>query len=407
MKALSVIVGGILLIGTTFAMMPSAVDTEFERLAQQYVDEFPALSPVSATSLGDHRFDGKLNQVSSEARVRRAAFLRKYLDGGGLSAGSAYVYRYDGAVWQEEAKLTASDAGEGDGFGSTVAVSGDRIVVGRCAAVYMFVHDGTTWVEEQKFMGGCIRSVSIDGDTVIAGLYGAARVFQRAGGVWTLQQVLEADPADTPFGFGYSAVSISGDTIAVGHRSGNEWSGSVYVFVRDGSVWVLEAKLIPSDPWTNDLFGKVVSISGDHVLVGVPQDDDLGIHSGSAYLYSRGPDGWQEIAKLIAGEGAMLDEFGSAVAIDGDRIVIGASYQDAVDDDAGAAYFYAAGACAPATGDLDGDGIVGILDLLSLLAEWGVCPAPCPPACVGDIDGDCVVGPADFSMLIANWGPYS
>ena len=80
MKALSVIVGGILLIGTTFAMMPSAVDTEFERLAQQYVDEFPALSPVSATSLGDHRFDGKLNQVSSEARVRRAAFLRKYLE---------------------------------------------------------------------------------------------------------------------------------------------------------------------------------------------------------------------------------------------------------------------------------------------------------------------------------------
>ena len=80
MKALSVIVGGILLIGTTFAMMPSAVDTEFERLAQQYVDEFPALSPVSATSLGDHRFDSKLNQVSSEARVRRAAFLRKYLE---------------------------------------------------------------------------------------------------------------------------------------------------------------------------------------------------------------------------------------------------------------------------------------------------------------------------------------
>ena len=80
MQALSVIVGGILLIGTTFAMMPSAVDTEFERLAQQYVDEFPALSPVSATSLGDHRFDSKLNQVSSEARVRRAAFLRKYLE---------------------------------------------------------------------------------------------------------------------------------------------------------------------------------------------------------------------------------------------------------------------------------------------------------------------------------------
>ncbi len=55
-------------------------------------------------------------------------------------------------------------------------------------------------------------------------------------------------------------------------------------------------------------------------------------------------------------------------------------------------------------GDLDGDGSVGILDFLALLAAWGPCPAPCPPSCLGDLDGDCSVGINDFLILLANWG---
>ncbi len=54
-------------------------------------------------------------------------------------------------------------------------------------------------------------------------------------------------------------------------------------------------------------------------------------------------------------------------------------------------------------GDVDGDGTVGILDFLALLAAWGPCPAPCPPACFADVDGDCTVGILDFLILLANW----
>ena len=54
-------------------------------------------------------------------------------------------------------------------------------------------------------------------------------------------------------------------------------------------------------------------------------------------------------------------------------------------------------------GDLDGDGIVGIIDFLMLLAEWGPCPDPCPPSCAADLDGDCSVGITDFLLLLANW----
>jgi len=56
-------------------------------------------------------------------------------------------------------------------------------------------------------------------------------------------------------------------------------------------------------------------------------------------------------------------------------------------------------------GDLDGDGIVGITDFLILLAEWGPCPDPCPPACLGDLDGSCSVDVNDFLILLANWTP--
>jgi hypothetical protein len=54
-------------------------------------------------------------------------------------------------------------------------------------------------------------------------------------------------------------------------------------------------------------------------------------------------------------------------------------------------------------GDIDGDGIVGIQDFLTLLANWGPCPMPCPPTCAGDIDGDCQVGINDFLSVLANW----
>jgi choice-of-anchor B domain-containing protein len=55
-------------------------------------------------------------------------------------------------------------------------------------------------------------------------------------------------------------------------------------------------------------------------------------------------------------------------------------------------------------GDLDGDGTVGINDFLQLLADWGPCPAPCPPSCAADLDGDCAVGVNDFLIMLANWG---
>ena len=56
------------------------------------------------------------------------------------------------------------------------------------------------------------------------------------------------------------------------------------------------------------------------------------------------------------------------------------------------------------TADLDGDGVVGISDLLILFANWGPCPPPERGNCPADLDGDSTVNTADLLILFANWG---
>ena len=65
----------------------------------------------------------------------------------------------------------------------------------------------------------------------------------------------------------------------------------------------------------------------------------------------------------------------------------------------------ASGRCeTPCPPDFDGDGAVGILDMLTLLAKWGPRDPPCPPACLDDLDGNCTVNVLDLLILLANWG---
>ncbi len=64
----------------------------------------------------------------------------------------------------------------------------------------------------------------------------------------------------------------------------------------------------------------------------------------------------------------------------------------------------AALAAPPSPGDLDGDGVVGVVDLLAVLGAWGPCAAPCPPWCAADLDSDCAVGIIDFLTVLIHWG---
>lgn len=161
---------------------------------------------------------------------------------------------------------------------------------------------------------------------------------------WNEQIKLIANDSAADDHFGY-AVAISGETAVIGaytadtNKQNN--NGSVYVFVHNGKNWVQQAKLTANDPAADDNFGAAVAISGDTVIVGAPNDDDGGINSGSAYIFVRDGASWSQQAKLTASDPAANDLFGWAVAISGDTAVVGAHRNDTVSgQDSGSAYVF-------------------------------------------------------------------
>ena len=294
-------------------------------------------------------------------------------DAGGGNAGASYVYERDGfGVWQEVQKLVASDAQAGDEFGYSVSISGDRAVVGarledpgvtNAGAAYVYERDGAgVWQEVQKLVASDAQvgdlfgtSVSISGDRLVVGAEGedaggtdnagAAYVYERDGaGVWQEVQKLVASDAQVDDLFGTS-VSISGDRLVVGARgegAGGTGAGAAYVYERDGvGIWQEVQKLVASDAQAFDFFGESVSISGDRLVVGAYAEDAGGSNAGAAYVYERDGAGvWQEVQKLVASDAQPDDFFGWSVSISGDRAVVGAMLEDAGGTNAGAAYVY-------------------------------------------------------------------
>ncbi len=128
------------------------------------------------------------------------------------------------------------------------------------------------------------------------------------------------------------AVSISGDTAAIGSNSGS--TGAVYVLVRDAvsGDWAEQQKLTASDGASNDFFGRAVAMDGDTIVVGAEGASVSGSNTGAAYVFVRSGTVWTEQAKLIASDGSDDDKFGHAVAIDGDTVVIGAEYAQELGD---------------------------------------------------------------------------
>jgi hypothetical protein len=233
----------------------------------------------------------------------------------GYAVGSVYVFRNNGSTWIREAKLYADDAQAQEYFGSSVAIDGDTIVVGanygrkgdsQTGSVYVFKYNGSDWQQEAELFGNDLGagdkfgySVAIEDDTIIVGAprhddsetdSGAAYVFRRDAGTWI------QDPNFTGSGlfekayFGHS-VALSGNTAVVGaYRNDLDVdsnllvdAGSAYVFRFDGSIWPEEEKLIPADAVGGEEFGWAVAISGDTVVVGAHKDGNF---AGSAYVFT-------------------------------------------------------------------------------------------------------------------------
>ncbi len=278
----------------------------------------------------------------------------------GPNSGSAYVFVTDGLSWTQEAKLLPSDGGPHDWFGNAVAIDGDTVVLGApfddengndSGSAYVFVRNGTTWTQQARLLAsdGAAgarfgTSVAISGETVVVGAFrmgmGAAYVFVRSGETWSEQATLAASGSTSYFGF---SVTISGDTAVIGAPHDGEngtLGGAAYVFLRAGTSWSQQAKLLDSDGGQRRNVGNSVSLDGETVVVGTPRDDANGTDAGSAYVFVRSGTVWTEQATLLASDGAAFDKFGQSVGLSGDRVVVGAFLDDDNAADAGSAYAF-------------------------------------------------------------------
>lgn len=140
---------------------------------------------------------------------------------------------------------------------------------------------------------------------------------------------LEGDPA---FASGFAAsLAVSGDYIVVGDPGDSTMgsaAGAAYVFHRVGNAWARQAKIFGSEIGFSDAFGLSVAIEDDRIVIGAPHYDLTSTGWGFAYVFQRVGDGWVEQQKLISSESAIDDRFGWSVSISGNWIAVGAPYQD-------------------------------------------------------------------------------
>jgi len=126
-----------------------------------------------------------------------------------------------------------------------------------------------------------------------------------------------------------SSVAIDGDTLVIG---GWGYAGHVWVFTRSGNTWTEQQQLVASDQANGDEFGYAVDISGDTIIIGAQKEEADGTNHGSVYIFNRSGTTWSQESKLYpsnmnyslnASSNTSSVYFGADVAIDGDDIIIG------------------------------------------------------------------------------------
>jgi hypothetical protein len=271
--------------------------------------------------------------------------------------------------WKEVQTITAPDRATEDCFGRSIAISGNNVIVGadgkddEMGMVYFFEKNETNrWGIVQKLAASDRIakdrfgfSVAIDGNYAVVGafqkskddannnsnIFGSAYVFEKnSKGTWNEVQKITALEKTAAKHFGYS-VSISGDYIIIGApmegtTGDRNIGGAAYIFKRDESgIWNELQKIEASDKALWDNFGHAVSINGNIIIVGANQEDnnvlggDQKSMAGSAYIFEKkSNERWHEVQKIIATDRDYSSHFGGSVAISDNFIVIGAVGSD-------------------------------------------------------------------------------
>ena len=251
-------------------------------------------------------------------------------DNSGTAVGAVYLFDATVALPAQTTYLKASNPDENDRFGSSLAMSEDRLLVGA------------------PFEQSSATGVNGDQDNNTLSNTGAAYLFEENGTGWTQIAYIKASNTRTDSEFG-SSLAISDDTLAIGARressgstgvNGNQTntnspdSGAVYVFDEAGSAWTQSAYIKASNTQSNDDFGFALDLDADLLAVGAPGEDSSTINnpndngetdSGAVYVFVRNGAGqWSQEAYIKAPIPGLRDFFGASVALVGNMLAIGA-----------------------------------------------------------------------------------
>lgn len=279
-----------------------------------------------------------------------------------VSAGAAYIFkRNEMGEWAELQKLTASDRTDFAWFGWSVGISGPHIVISASHAetIYIFEQQENGFWEEVKKITpseespGFGKSVSISNDRIVVATNAEKfYIYERSSEEWSEVQVISSQ-VEAPIAFGQS-VSVSGDYIFTGAYTEGNYKGAVYIFKRDETgFWNQTQKIISSRPTESDSFGFSIDVNGPNAIVGaisrgliLAPGFSVG-DAGGADIYELDEFGtWQFVKDIQPSDVTLQTSFGMAVAI-AEKYAIGGTYHEKWDENgsnelsfAGAAYIF-------------------------------------------------------------------
>lgn len=267
---------------------------------------------------------------------------------GANNQGSVFALRRVGGVWTPMQEFTGSTTAQGDFFGMTAALDGNQAVIGatqdddlgsNSGSVFVFDYNGTNWVENTQLLapdGDASdrfgSSVALSGDLLVVGSpsdelgainnVGSVYVYRKVGGNWTFEQKIISSLALPSIQFGWD-VQTDGTTIlasTVEDDNGINATGSVSAYSFNGATWSLAQRFFPSDGGQLDWFGWDMDLEGERLAVGSPKHNG----AGAVYLFERQGGTWTELDKVVSATTVADDGLGWAVDLQWPVLVAGA-----------------------------------------------------------------------------------
>ena len=246
-------------------------------------------------------------------------------------AGRAWTFERAGGQWIPT-ELVSPSIGQAHFFGTSVAIRSDVAVVGAphrgpqgdgdgLARAHVFEFDGTSW-SEVALLSNYGSAIAVDEDTIVLGdaraYPGQVHVYERIAGTWTSTAELTVPTLPEGPYFG-SSVALEGDRLVVGAAIAVEEPGIVKVFERQSGVWQEVQSVFPLYRHDHDQFGTAVALDGATLLVGAPGSWD--VDSGRVYRFEH--DGTRFVERGAIGPSY---QFGTSVSVHGEDAFLGDLY---------------------------------------------------------------------------------